>query len=125
DAIKVSLGFGVRTIVVTKAVGSAAQQGIPEAFRLVMRVGASLIVLPDIRDAVELLKPDHIYFLSTKGEIMGDLNGRVLLIVQASDQQFMPSELNLGRQVRVLGRDVGSTALLTLALNKILGSCIE
>ncbi|MDT7863894.1 MAG: RecB-family nuclease, partial [Vulcanisaeta sp.] len=116
---------GVRTIVVTKAVGSAAQQGIPEAFRLVMRVGASLIVLPDIRDAVELLKPDHIYFLSTKGEIMGDLNGRVLLIVQASDQQFMPSELNLGRQVRVLGRDVGSTALLTLALNKILGSCIE
>jgi RecB-family nuclease len=29
DAIKVSLGFGVRTIVVTKAVGSAAQQGIP------------------------------------------------------------------------------------------------
>ncbi len=125
DAIKASLGFGVKTIVITKAVGSAAQQGVPEAFRLVLKSGATLIVLPDIKDAVELLKPDHVYFLGVKGEPMGDVKGRTLLVVQASDQQFMPSELNLGRQVKVIGRDVGSTALLTLALNKLLGICIE
>lgn len=125
DAVKVSLGFGVRTIVVTKATGTAAQQGIPEAFRLVLKAGASLIVLPDIKDAVELLRPDFVYFLGTRGEPMGDVGGRALLVVHAADQQFMPSEINLGKQVRVIGRDVGSTALLTLALNKALGQCIE
>ncbi len=67
DAVRVSLGFGVRTIVVTKAVGTAAQQGIPEAFRLVLKSGVALVVLPDIKDAVELLRPDNIYFLSTRG----------------------------------------------------------
>ena len=126
DAVKVSLGFGVKTIVITKAVGTAAQQGIPEAFRLVLRSGATLIVLPDIKDAVELLHPDSIYFLGTRGNSMeGEVRGRALMVIQASDQQFMQSELNLGQQVKVIGRDVGSTALLTLALNKMLGQCIE
>ncbi len=126
DAVKVSLGFSVRTIVITKAVGTAAQQGIPEAFRLVLRSGATLIVLPDIKDAVELLHPDTVYFLSTRGDSMeGEARGRTLMVIQASDQHFMQSELNLGQQVKVIGRDVGSTALLTLALNKMLGQCIE
>ncbi len=126
DAVKVSLGFGLKTIVVTKAVGTAAQQGVPEAFRLVLRSGATLIVLPDIKDAVELLHPDSVYFLSTRGDSMGDeVRGRVLVVIQASDQPFMQSELSLGRQVKVVGRDVGSTALLTLALNKLLGQCVE
>ncbi|ADN50653.1 RecB-family nuclease [Vulcanisaeta distributa] len=126
DAVKVSLGFGLRTIVVTKAVGTAAQQGVPEAFRLVLRSGATLIVLPDIKDAVELLHPDAVYFLSTRGDSMGnEVKGRVLIVIQASDQPFMQSELNLGRQIKVVGRDVGSTALLTLALNKLLGQCVE
>ncbi len=66
DAVKVSLGFGIKTIIVTKAVGTAAQQGVPEAFRLVLRSGATLIVLPDIKDAIELLHPDSILFLSTR-----------------------------------------------------------
>ncbi len=126
DAVKVSLGFGVKTLVVTKAVGTAAQQGVPEAFRLVLRSGATLVVLPDIRDAVELLHPDAVYLLSTRGEPMDDdVRGRTLMVIQASDQPFTQSELNLGRQVRVIGRDVGSTALLTLALNRVLGQCIE
>lgn len=57
---------------------------------------------------------------------MGDeVRGRVLVVIQASDQPFMQSELSLGRQVKVVGRDVGSTALLTLALNKLLGQCVE
>ncbi len=77
DAVKVSLGFGLKTIVVTKAVGTAAQQGVPEAFRLVLRSGgATLIVLPDIKDAVELLHPDSVYFLSTRG---GDSMGGMRL----------------------------------------------
>ncbi|MFB6470408.1 MAG: RecB-family nuclease [Vulcanisaeta sp. AZ3] len=125
DAVKVSLGFGVKTIVVTKAVGTAAQQGIPEAFRLVLKSGASLIVLPDLKDTVELLRPEAVYFLGTRGDSMGEVGGRVLFVVHASDQQFMPSEVSLGRLVRVLGRDVGSTALLTLALNRVLGSCVD
>ncbi|WP_054841760.1 RecB-family nuclease [Vulcanisaeta distributa] len=128
DAVKVSLGFGLKTIVVTKAVGTAAQQGVPEAFRLVLRSGATLIVLPDIKDAVELLHPDSVYFLSTRGgDSMGDeiRGGRALIVIQASDQPFTQSELSLGRQVKVIGRDVGSTALLTLALNKLLGQCVE
>ncbi|BDR93262.1 RecB-family nuclease [Vulcanisaeta souniana] len=125
DAVRVSLGFGVRTIVVTKAVGTAAQQGIPEAFRLVLKSGVALVVLPDIKDAVELLRPDNIYFLSTRGDSMGEIKGKSLMVIQASDQPFMQSELALGRQVRVVGRDIGSTALLTLALTRVLGPCIE
>lgn len=88
-----------------------------------------MIVLPDIKDAVELLHPDSVYFLSTRGgdSMGGDevRGGRVLVVIQASDQPFMQSELSLGRQVKVVGRDVGSTALLTLALNKLLGQCVE
>ncbi len=56
---------------------------------------------------------------------MGEIKGKSLMVIQASDQPFMQSELALGRQVRVVGRDIGSTALLTLALTRVLGPCIE
>ncbi|WP_069806389.1 RecB-family nuclease [Vulcanisaeta thermophila] len=125
DSVRVALGFGLRNIVITKATGSAAQQGVPEAFKLAIKSGATLMVLPDLRDAVELLRPVATYLLSTRGEPLDSVSGRSLLVMNASDQPFTPSELNLGRQVRVVGRDVGGTALLTLALYKLMGKCIE
>lgn len=126
DMVKTALGFGLKNIVITRATGAAAQQGVPEAFKLSLRSGATLIILPDIKDAIELLKPVNTYFISTRGgETLSNVQGRTLLIVNASDQPFTPSELSLGKQVKIINRDVGSSGLLVLALYRLMGACIE
>ncbi len=126
EGVRVSLGFGLKTIVVTRASGAAAQQGIPEAFRLVLKSGASLVVLSDLRDVIELFNPENVFLLGSKGEpLPNEVKGRTLFVIHAGDQPFTQGELSLGRSIRVIARDVGSTAFLALALARVLGGCVE
>jgi len=124
EAVRISLGFGLRTIVVTRATGAAAQQGVPEAYKWVLRSGANLIVLPDLEDAVELLKPESTYLLGTRGDEVNP-RGRSLIVINASEQPFLQKELSLGKPAKVVGRDIGSVGFLALALSKILQPCID
>ncbi len=65
--VEVALGFNVvDLIVISRAYGAAAQAGIPAASKRVFREGGKLLIVSDLKEAIELLKPDKVYVLEPK-----------------------------------------------------------
>lgn len=125
------LGYGV--FVVTKAVGSAAQVGVPEVHKLAYRLGKNLLVLSDLQDAVELLQPKKVFavmpskyggrdFEEAVREAFGSLGpeDRVLLVFGGAEPGLSLRELKLGEPVSLEGieEDIGAVAIAAIALYK-------
>ncbi|MEM1927703.1 MAG: RecB-family nuclease [Acidilobaceae archaeon] len=125
DAARLVYGLGLRVFVATKVYGAAAQSGIPEAMRLALRAGGSFLVLQDLPDALELLKPDSVLLVSHghAREFIDPFNppvysGRVLVVFNGGDPDFSASELAYGTPVYVkkAGSRLGPVAEAALVL---------
>ncbi len=133
---KLIAGLGLKYVIYTKVTGAAAQQGIPEAFKIAAKQGSTILVLPDITDVYELIRPERTYFLVTEttherqavrlvdiiDEILS-LTGqgkKIVLVVNGSDLPFTPRETQGGILVKVLNARLPSTAVLALALYEII-----
>jgi len=111
DVAKTVYGYGVGLLVAAKVYGSAATNGVPEAWRLALRCKASLVVLPGLRDAVSLFNPDRVLVFSAEyGERLGldELaeamrGGRVMLVFGGIDAAPGKEEVNMGRPVYFRG----------------------
>jgi len=73
DFVSTSISLGVNTIILTKVGGTAAQIGIPEAFKQAIKNNAKLIVLPDINDIKSVFEKAQLYFLSKKSMLKKNL----------------------------------------------------
>jgi len=131
DFARLVLALGLKEVVVTKAYGAAAQHGLGELGRILYKGGGSLVVLPDLPDAVELLRPDTTLIVSrASGSEPFDplkpprLDGRVLIAFNGGDPDFSPNELALGRPIYPInakGR-LGPAAEAALVLYPLLRS---
>ncbi|NVM53742.1 MAG: hypothetical protein HWN66_08585 [Candidatus Helarchaeota archaeon] len=61
---QVLVGFRIKTVIISKAVGSAAMSGVPQAQKLIFKKGGNLLYVEDIPDVIELLNPDEIYVIA-------------------------------------------------------------
>lgn len=64
ESVRIAYGFRgipVDAFVVVRATGMAAQMGVPEAYKVALRYGKPLIVLPSARDLLEYVKFDEVY----------------------------------------------------------------
>jgi len=119
---RIAYGFGLRTLIATRVHGAAAQQGIAEVMKYAVRQGNSFIVLPDIKDAVEVIGPDKVVYLTkfdkdTKPIWEVDLGGKSLLVVNGIDMPFLKHEILPGSTLaHVIDRDIGSLGFLSIAL---------
>lgn len=110
DMARLTFALGMDTLVVTKAYGGAAQSGVPEAMRLALKLGKSFIVLPDLGDAVELLKPDQILAVTpsnpeiviSPGSVLG-VSGRVMVVFGGGEPEFAPGEIAGAKRVYIAG----------------------
>lgn len=125
EVAKVAYGLGYRVFVVTKASGSAAQVGIPEAQKLALKLDRALIYLPDLPDAIELLKPEKVFLVLTRkyaptpiSEAVKDVSGKMLVVFGGAEPGLSKKELELGVAVHPDGivEDVGSTGLAAISL---------
>jgi SpoU rRNA methylase family enzyme len=124
DTAKLVYGLEFKTLVITKAYGGAAQNGIAEAMKIALKQDKQLLVLPELSDAVELLKPEQVILLSfdySKERMAPEeipVKGRTLLVTSGSDPDFSASELKLGVPVYIEGvrRKLGSIAELAIIL---------
>ncbi len=113
DMAKTVYGFGVGLLVAAKVYGSAATNGVPEAWRIAMKHKASLVVLPGLRDAVSLFNPDKVIVFSYEyGDRLGldELGGlmrggRVMVVFGGIDAAPSREDVNLGRAVYFKGVD--------------------
>jgi len=130
EVARAAYGLGYDTFVVSKPMGAAAQSGVPEAQRVALREGKTLIVLPSIEAAAELLGADAIVFVVPKRfadkpleEVFRSLTEksaeqRVLMVFGGAEPGLSAREMEMGERAYVSGleNDVGPTALAVIAL---------
>jgi len=128
EAARLVYGLGYKTFVITKASGTAAQSGVPEAHRLALKEGRNIIYLSDIDDAIELLDPQEVYLVVAPPYASNELDpseiankareGRVLLIFGGSEPGLTRKELERGKAIYPPGieKSIGTTGLMAITL---------
>ncbi|NWF97176.1 MAG: exonuclease [Candidatus Thorarchaeota archaeon] len=136
ETAQVVYGLGFPTLAISKAEGSAAQTGIPEANRLALKMKRSFMVLPDLPDVIEALGVDRPLMITspmlTKERV--DFNTlaqevksgqRVMIALCGTSSSFSRKEMDLG-ECRSLDAvvdigPVGSAAVILYNVRSRLG----
>jgi len=132
ETAQVVYGLGFSNFIVSKAEGSAAQAGVPDANRLAMKMKQNFIVLPDLKDVLEVLNIGYPLLITspvlTKDQL--DLNQlserkksgeRIAIILSGSSSSFSRKEMDLGEcrslDARVDIGPAGTAAIILYALS--------
>lgn len=128
---QVAAGMGCQNIVISKASGSAASQGVPEAYKAVHKFRKNILFLANLEDVIELLKPDKIFVITSSkyakeklipDEIRNSLGkNRVLVVVGGTSPGLTRRDLDLGTAVHCVStqEDIGPIATIAIFLNQI------
>lgn len=127
DFARVVFSFDIKYLVITKVSGTAAQVGIPEVSKLAFKNNKSVIILPDLKDAVELLKPKETFLFShNEGKeldkdiaiINNDKDSVYYLVFPGIESGFTKLEQSLGTVVKMpnLSSDIGPAATVSVFL---------
>ncbi|MHA1321875.1 MAG: RecB-family nuclease [Candidatus Helarchaeota archaeon] len=124
-------GFQIKNIIISKAVGSAAMSGVPQAQKLVFKKGGNLLYLEDIPDCIELLVPDEVYLFApypySKNLFLPETiasklknDKKILLIFGGSDPGLSKRELEFGIASYIeLPADIGTIGTAAIILYQI------
>ncbi len=107
ETAQVVYGLGYRNYVVTKAEGSAAQSGVPDANRLALKMKRNFMVLPDLPDVLETLQIERPLMITSPkltkerlevSEIVDLVKSgqRIALILSGSSSSFSRKEMDKG-----------------------------
>lgn len=89
EIAKMALAFPhVDVFVISRAQGNAAQTGVPEVHMRAYRAGKTILVVPDLKDAVDLLRPR-----------------KVIIVARKAEKPFDPSEVTGDTMVVVCGTE--------------------
>jgi len=84
--------------VIIKPYGAAAQVGVPEAYKISYKLGKPLVILPEIRDLVDVLACNHIYYFDESGALI-DLfsiilnNEKKAIVISSGEHEPSPREI--------------------------------
>ncbi len=132
ETAQVVYGLGFPNYVVSKAEGSAAQSGVPDANRLALKMKRNFMVLPDLRDVLEVLSIDSPLLVTSPRLVKERIDltqlqektksgERIAIILSGSNSSFSRKEMDLG-DCKSLEADVdigpaGSAAIILYALS--------
>ena len=132
ETAQVVYGLGFPNYVVSKAEGSAAQSGVPDANRLALKMKRNFMVLPDLRDVLEVLNISSPLLVTsprlvkeridlTQLQEQTQSGERIAIILSGSNSSFSRKEMDLG-DCKSLEADVdigpaGSAAIILYALS--------
>ncbi|MHA2025635.1 MAG: RecB-family nuclease [Candidatus Thorarchaeota archaeon] len=128
ETAQVVYGLGFSNFVVSKAEGSAAQAGVPDANRLAMKMKSNFMVLPDLKDVFEVLKVEHPLMITSPVLVKERLDfmelskrvksgERVAIILSGSNNSFSRKEMDLGTCRSLEARvDIGPSGTAAVVL---------
>lgn len=131
DTAQVVYGLDFHNFVISRAEGSAAQNGVPDANKLAMKMKKNFIVLPDLPDVFELLEVDKPLMITspvlTKERL--DLENlrirakggeKVVIMLSGSNSSFSRKEMDLGECVSLDARvDIGPAGTAAIILHAL------
>ena len=131
ETAQVVYGLGFQNFVVSKAEGSSAQSGVPDANRLAIKMKQNFMVLPDLKDVLEVLNFDYVLLVTSpklvKEYVDFDQLARrtqseekIAIILSGSNSSFSRKEMDLG-ECKCLEAEVdigpsGSAAIILYSL---------
>lgn len=125
ESAKIVYGLGFRIFVVSKASGSAAQSGLPEAQRIAIRFNRNLVFLKDIDDVIEIFRPIRMLMVLPGkyggvplSDLEGDLKKGAILVFGGSEPGLSKREIEKGTLVYpdYVTEDLSPTGLLAITL---------
>ncbi len=107
ETAQVVYGLGFKNFVVSRAAGSAAQTGVPDANRLALKMKRNFIILPDLVDVKELLDIEQPLLVPSPvltkerldlDNVSNDIKsgGRIVIVVSGSNSSFSRKEMDMG-----------------------------
>lgn len=134
DMARLAIGFGLKSLIVSKAEGAAAISGIPEAQKIMYKEKRSLLCFPDLPDVIELMKPDKICVFVPQRfakerynpcEIAEQLKEgkKILFVFGGSEPGLSKREMDLGRTMSLdVIDDVGPIGTAAIVLYELMKS---
>ncbi|NHI92705.1 MAG: hypothetical protein EAX96_09410 [Candidatus Lokiarchaeota archaeon] len=131
EITKLLIGFDLNSIIIARALGSAAQEGVPDANKLAIKNDKNILYLKDLPDVMDIIKPSKVYVFAPKpygknefnpSEIIQELknNEKILLIFGGSAPGLSKRELDMGIPTYInTPKDVGTTGTIAIALYEI------
>ncbi len=130
--VQTASGFGFKNLVLSKATGSAATSGIPEAFRIAFPREANLLITSNISEAIDLIRPQNVYLIVSKKYAPEPLNldevkhqlsngSKVMFVFGGSSPGLSRKDMDLGkaRHVTLASEEIAPTAHLGILLDKL------
>mgnify|MGYP006291282163 CR=1 FL=1 len=107
ETAQVVYGLGFKNFVVSRAAGSAAQTGVPDANRLSMKMKRNFMVLPDLDDVKELLDTEQPLLVPSPvltkerldlESLSTDIKSgkKAVIVVSGSNSSFSRREMDMG-----------------------------
>ncbi|MFW9843368.1 MAG: RecB-family nuclease [Candidatus Thorarchaeota archaeon] len=107
ETAQVVYGLGFSNYVVSKAEGSAAQSGVPDANRLAIRMKQNFMVLPDLKDVIEVLNIAYALLVTSPKLVKEHIDldqlyqrvqseEKIAIVLSGSNSSFSRKEMDLG-----------------------------
>ena len=126
EFVKTAYAFDNIIPVIIKPIGAAAQIGIPEVNKLSYKLNKPLIILPELKDVIDVLGVKDNYMITSRGNEISideifDVNGDVAITINGGDTDFTKQELEYGKAAifKEIPLGLPSTALLAIILYKL------
>ncbi len=127
EAAKVTYGFNIKNLVISKAIGSAAQEGVPEVQKIALKLERNVFFLRDLDDVISSLNLNNAYIFVPRKYANKKFNPKavleeikehnVALVFGGSDPGFTKKDLEKGTPVYLdLPGDIGSIGYLAVTL---------
>ena len=133
ETAQVVYGLGFPNFVVSKAEGSSAQSGVPDANRLAIRMQQNFMVLPDLRDVLEVLNIEYSLFVTSPKLVKEHVDldqlaeqtksgKRIAIVVSGSNSSFSRKEMDLGDCKSLEAEvDIGPSGSAAIILYSMIG----
>jgi SpoU rRNA methylase family enzyme len=128
EFVRIAVGLGYKTLIITNAQGSAAQRGIPTAQKLAYSSNANFMALADLNDVKDLFNPEELIVVAPapygKEEfnetLVDELESKKYVIVfGGNDPGLSRKDLDQGRSVQLKVGDIGSIGTVAIVLAKL------
>ena len=130
EAAKMVYGFNINDFVVSRAIGAAAQEGVPEVSKLALKKGRNVIFLKDIDDLLDSIKLGAIFLFVPKQyakqkfdpyEVLKLLEEHnVALIFGGAEPGLSKRDLEKGTPVYIdVPEDIGTLGTMAIALYNV------
>jgi len=131
ETAQVVYGLGFPNYVISKAEGSAAQSGVPDANRLALKMKRNFMILPDLKDVLEVLNIDNPLLVTSPRLVKERIDltqlqkqtksgERIAIILSGSNSSFSRKEMDLGEckglEAEVDIGPAGSAAIILYSL---------